>query len=59
MLLAQSLGEYGGASDLVSRFARLVDSGAQWIGSSLREDQSFWVGAAVCLMVGLWLFRRT
>ncbi|HVH25506.1 MAG TPA: hypothetical protein VM818_02060 [Vicinamibacterales bacterium] len=58
MLLAQSLGEYGAASDLVSRFARLFDSGAQWIGSSLTEDRPFWIAAAVCLLIGLWLFRR-
>jgi hypothetical protein len=58
MILAQALGEYGAASDLVARFARVFDSGAQWVGLSLREDRPFWIAAAVFVVVVAWLFRR-
>jgi len=57
MLLAQSFGEYGGGG-LLARFATLVESAAQWIQLSFRENRSVWIAAAVCVAIVLWLFRR-
>lgn len=58
MIFAQSLGEYGVAGGVIGEFARGVESGAQWIELSLRDDRAIWIIAAVCLVLGLWLTRR-
>ena len=58
MIFAQSLGEYGVAGGVIGEVARGVESGAQWIELSLREDPAIWIIAAVCLVLGLWLTRR-
>jgi hypothetical protein len=58
MIFAQSLGEYGVAGGVLGQFASGVESGAQWIEMSLREDRVIWIAAALCLVLGLWLTRR-
>ena len=58
MIFAQSLGEYGGSSGLVAQFARAFESSTQWVQLSFREDRPVWIGAGVCLVFVLWLFRR-
>ena len=58
MLLAQSLGEYGGAGSIITQVASSVESGAQWVQLSLRDNPGAWIGAAVCIVVVVWLFRR-
>ena len=58
MIFAQSLGEYGGSSGVLTQFVRVFDSATQWVELSLREDRAIWIGAGVCLVFGLWLSRR-
>jgi hypothetical protein len=57
VLLAQSFGEYGGGG-LLAHLATLVESAAQWVQLSLRENRSVWIAAVVCVAIVLWLFRR-
>lgn len=58
-IFAQSLGEYaGGSGGLAAEFASAFRSGANWLQLSLREDRHLWIAAAVCLVLGLWVFRR-
>ena len=58
-LFAQSLGEYaGGGGGIAGGLASSVQSGFRWLELSFREDQHLWIGAAVCLVLGLWVFRR-
>ena len=56
-LLAQSMGEYGGAGGgIVGAIERLVGSVVGTVTTSVNEHTVFWIlGACV---VGLWLFRR-
>ncbi len=58
MLIAQSLGEYGGGGGIAAGIATTVQNGANWIQLSLREDRNLWIAAVVCVVVGMWLFRR-
>jgi hypothetical protein len=58
MIFAQSLGEYGVTGGVIGQFARGVESGAEWIQLSLREDRAIWIAAGLCLVLGLWLTRR-
>ena len=58
VILAQSLGEYGGISGAMAPLARAVQSGVQWVQLSLREDSPVWIAAGVGLLIVLWLFRR-
>lgn len=58
VILAQSLGEYGGSSGLLARAIHALEAGMNWVQLSLREDRPVWIGAAVCVVLGLWLFRR-
>jgi hypothetical protein len=57
MLLAQSMGEYGGMSSLMATLASSFQSGSQWLQLSLREDTSAWVAAGVGVCILMWLFR--
>lgn len=58
LIFAQSLGEYGGSSGVLAQFARAFQSSAQWVQLSFSEDRPIWIGAGVCLVLALWLFRR-
>ena len=58
MVLAQSLGEYGASGGVMAQLVSAIESGADWMQLSLREDHAIWIGAGICLVVGLWLFRR-
>ena len=58
MIFAQSLARTGVAGAVIGQFARAVESGAQWIELSLKNDRAIWVAAALCLVLGLWLTRR-
>ena len=59
MLIAQSLGEYGGAGGGIAEgIASSVRNGSYWLQNSWREDRSLWIGAVVCVLLGMWLFRR-
>jgi len=58
MLLAQSLGEYGGLGSMVASLVSAVDSAALWVQTSVGENPTTWIVAG-CILVGLgWLFRR-
>jgi hypothetical protein len=59
MIFAQSLGEYAVTSGVIAQLARGVESGAQWIQLSWREDRFIWIAAGLCLVLGLWLTRRS
>ena len=58
MVFAQSLGEYGGSSGVIAQFVRAIESGSQWVQLSFNEDRSVWIAVGVCLVIGLWLFRK-
>lgn len=58
MLVAQSLGEYGGASGIMAQLAARFQSAAQWVELSLREHPAGWTAAGICLLLALWFFRR-
>jgi len=58
MIFAQSLGEYGGSSGVLAQFVRAIQSSTQWIELSFTEDRPLWIGAGVCVLIVLWLFRR-
>lgn len=58
MIFAQSLGEYGGSSGVLAQLFGVFESGTQWVELSLREDRTIWIAAGICLVLGLWLFRR-
>ena len=59
MILAQSLGEYGASGGVMAQLVGAVESSTEWVQLSLREDRAIWIGAGICLVVGLWLFRRS
>jgi hypothetical protein len=58
LIIAQSIGEYGGASGLMGQLVSLFESTTQSLQTSLREDTALWVAGAACLIVVIWLFRR-
>jgi hypothetical protein len=59
MLIAQSLGEYGGAGGgIAAGLASTVTNGINWVELSLREDRNLWIAAVVCVLLGMWLFKR-
>lgn len=60
ILLAQSLGQYGGASGggIADAVTSSVQNAAVWVQLSLRGDRSLWIGGVVCLLLGMWVFRR-
>jgi hypothetical protein len=58
MIFAQSLVEYGGSSGLMAQLVRAVESSAQWVQLSLREDRPVWIGVGICVVLVLWLSRR-
>jgi hypothetical protein len=58
MLIAQSLGEYGGGGGIASGLATSVQNGMNWIQLSLREDRNLWLAAVVCVVLGMLFFRR-
>ena len=57
-LFAQSLGEYGGGSGIAAGLASSVQNGVRWFELSFREDQHLWIGARVCVALGLGVCRR-
>jgi ABC-type molybdate transport system permease subunit len=57
MLFAQSLGEYG-AGGIVAQIGTTIESAARWLQRSLQEDRAAWIVAALCVVLGMWLFRR-
>ena len=59
MIFAQSLGEYGGSSGVLAQLVSVFESGTQWVEFSLREDRTIWIAAGICLVLGLWLSRRS
>ncbi|HVH55912.1 MAG TPA: hypothetical protein VM791_06640 [Vicinamibacterales bacterium] len=59
MLIAQSLGEYGGGGGgIASGLATSVQNGARWLELSLREDRNLWIAAVVCVVLLLVVTRR-
>ena len=59
MLIAQSLGEYGGGGGgIASGIATSVQNGSRWLEMSLREDRTLWITAAVCVALFLFMTRR-
>jgi len=59
MLIAQSLGEYGGGGGgIASGVATSVQNGARWLELSLREDRTLWITAVVCVALFLFVTRR-
>ena len=60
MLIAQALGEYAGGSGggLGATLATSFEKGMTWLQLSWRDDRSLWVGAIVCVLLGMWFFRR-
>jgi hypothetical protein len=57
LLLAQSLGEYGGAGGgIVGAIEALLGSAVDTVTTSLNEHTVVWI-VGVCVL-GLWLFRR-
>jgi hypothetical protein len=56
VLIAQAIGEYGGS--IFGGLATAVGSAASWVQASLVYDRPQWIGAAIALVVLLWLFRR-
>jgi hypothetical protein len=59
MLIAQSLGEYGGGGGgIASGIASSIQNGARWFELSLREDRAYWITAVVCVVLFLVLTRR-
>ena len=57
MLVAQSLGEYG-AGSVIAQLGTNLESSVAWLQRSVQEDRPVWIAAAVCLVLGLWIFRR-
>jgi hypothetical protein len=53
-LNVQNLGEYGGLAGLGAGF----QSAADWVGNSLQQDRSVWIGAAVVVVILLFAFRK-
>jgi hypothetical protein len=59
MLIAQSLGEYGGGGGgIASGLATSVQNGARWLELSLREDRNWWIAAVVGVVLLLVMTRR-
>jgi hypothetical protein len=58
-VFAQSLGEYaGGGGGIAAVMASAVRDTSNWLQLSLREDRHLWIGAVVCLVLAMWVFRR-
>jgi hypothetical protein len=57
-LFAQSLGEYGAGSGIAASVASSIQDGAHWLELSLKEDRGMWIAGAICVVLGVWLFRR-
>jgi hypothetical protein len=57
MLLAQSLGEYGGGN-VIGRLLGVFDAAVQWLQTSLQEDRTAWIVGVVCIVIVWFLFRR-
>jgi hypothetical protein len=59
MLIAQSLGEYGGGGGgIAPGLATSVQNGARWLELSLREDRNLWIAAVVGVVLLLVVTRR-
>jgi len=50
----QNLGEYGALSGLSGG----LQSAANWVETSLDQDRGVWIGAAVLIVIVLFLFRK-
>jgi hypothetical protein len=50
----QNLGEYGALSGI----SGTLQSAANWVESSLDQDRSVWIGAAVVIVILLFVFRK-
>ena len=50
----QNLGEYGALSGIGAGF----QSAAEWVGNSLDQDRGVWIGAAVVVVILLFVFRK-
>jgi hypothetical protein len=50
----QNIGEYGGLAGAGSG----LQSATDWIANSLDQDRGVWIGAAVVIVILLFLFRR-
>jgi hypothetical protein len=57
VLIAQSLGEYGGAS-AISTLVQKVQSAASWVQTSLVYDRQQWIVGAIVLVVVFVLMKR-
>lgn len=57
MLLAQSIGEYGGGGVLGTLVTKL-QSAASWIQTSLIYDRQEWIVAAIVMVVFFVLVKR-
>ena len=58
-MLAQSIGEYGGAGGgIAGAFVQVITSAQRWITDSLAHDTREWVIGVVVLLIVLWLLRR-
>jgi len=50
----QNLGEYGGLAGMGAG----IQSAADWVGNSFDRDRGVWFGAAVVIVLLLFVFRR-
>lgn len=50
----QNLGEYGGLAGI----GGTLQSAANWVETSLDQDRGVWIGAAVVIVILLFVFRR-
>jgi hypothetical protein len=57
VLIAQALGEYGGAG-VLGGLATAAGSAVSWVQTSLTYDRPQWIGAAIVVLVVFWLFRK-
>jgi hypothetical protein len=51
----QNIGEYGG---LAGGLGGGIQSAVDWVEMSLQQDRGVWIGAAVLVVVLLFVFRR-
>lgn len=59
MVRAQAMGEYGGAGGgILDRAVEAVSATGNWVATSVTQDRPVWIFGGVCLLIGLWLFRR-
>jgi hypothetical protein len=57
VLVAQSIGEYGGAS-VITTLVTSVQSAASWIQTSLIYDRPQWIVAAILVLVLVVFVKR-